>query len=322
MHNFKKCIYPVLFIIAILCINEILVLALKPCTNFRNDIHKLEKNQYDDLFVGTSHGKAGINPEVVDRITGERSLNLCLGGEEVQDSYYIIKEACRVNKPKKIIYELDPGYWVTSATLGPEYRTIYDELPMSGVKTEYYLDKIWNSDFRTTLFPWYLYRKGIKGAATRFCSKFSQEYRNYDDRFYNQPAQSYTEQGQIRIHRSDAPKTETNLILWDKDQLKPDAVKSFTRIVNLCKEQNIKLMVVTTPVPQETLEKYHDNFENANKFFTSLMEKEGVEYYNYNYQEISGFDRSLNGFSDYEGHMYEEQSDIFSKEVGKIMQEM
>ena len=72
----------------------------------------------------------------------------------------------------------------------------------------------------------------------------------------------------------------------------------------------------------ETLEKYHDNFENANKFFTSLMEKEGVEYYNYNYQEISGFDRSLNGFSDYEGHMYEEQSDVFSEEIGKIMRDM
>lgn len=152
MHNFKKYIYPVLFIAVILCINEILVLALKPYTSFRNDMHKLETNQYDDLFVGTSHGKAGINPEIVDKITGEKSLNLCLGGEEVQDSYYIIKEACRVNKPKKIIYELDPGYWVSTATLGPEYRTVYDEFPMSEVKAEYYLDKIWNVDFRTTLF--------------------------------------------------------------------------------------------------------------------------------------------------------------------------
>ena len=314
MHNFKKYFYPAIFIAIMLCINEIVVLALKPCTNFRNDIHKLETNQYDDLFVGTSHGKAGINPEVVDKITGEKSLNLCLGGEEVQDSYYIIKEACRVNKPKKIIYELDPGYWVSTATLGPEYRTVYDEFPMSEVKAEYYLDKIWSVDFRTTLFPWYLYRKGIKGAGARFTSKFSHAYKNYDDSFYNEPSQAYTSQGQIR--------TEANLILWDEKKLKSDAVKSFKKIVKLCKENNIKLTVVTTPVPQETLEKYHDNFENANKFFTSLMEKEGVEYYNYNYQEVSGFDRSLDGFSDYEGHMYEEQSDVFSEEIGKIMRDI
>lgn len=314
--------YPVLFIAVILCINEILVLALKPCTNFRNDMHKLETCQYDDLFVGTSHGKAGINPEVVDKITGEKSLNLCLGGEEVQDSYYIIKEACRVNKPKKIIYELDPGYWVTSATLGPEYRTIYDELPMSTVKVQYYLDKIWNVDFRTTLFPWYLYRKGIKGAKERMISKFSQPYKQYDDNFYNLDTQSYTRQGQIRIHRSDAPKSEANLILWDKAKLNVKAVNAFEQIVKLCKEKKIKLVVVTTPVPQETLERYHDNFQNADKFFTSFMEKQGVEYYNYNYKKIDGLDESLNGYSDYEGHMYEDQADVFSEEIGKIIKEM
>lgn len=237
MHNFKKCIYPVLFIAVIMCINQVLILALKPCTNFRNDIHKLETNQYDDLFVGTSHGKAGINPEVIDGITGEKSLNLCLGGEEVQDSYYIIKEACRVNKPKKIVYELDPGYWVSTQTLGPEYRTIYDELPLSTVKVQYYLDKIWNTDFRTTLFPWYLYRKGVKGAGARFCSKLSRAYRNYDDRFYDQDVQSYTEQGQIRIHRTDALKTEMNLLLWNQMKLKKEAVRSFEKLVKLCKEK-------------------------------------------------------------------------------------
>ena len=53
MRNFKKNIYPVLFLAVIICMNQILILALKPCTNFRNDIHKLETNQYDDLFVGT-----------------------------------------------------------------------------------------------------------------------------------------------------------------------------------------------------------------------------------------------------------------------------
>lgn len=322
MHNFRKCIYPVLFIAVIICINQILLLALKPCTNFRNDIHKLETNQYDDLFVGTSHGKAGINPEVVDEITGEKSLNLCLGGEEVQDSYYIIKEACRVNRPRKIIYELDPGYWVSAATLGPEFRTIYNELPMSTVKTEYYIDKIWQTDFRTTLFPWYLYRKGIKGAKARFISKFSQAYRDYDDQFYNQNTQSYTEKGQIRIHKNDMPKKEDNLILWDKSKLKPEAVKAFQNIVRLCKKENIKFTVITTPVPQETMEKYRENFENADKFFEGYMKEQGIEYYNYNYQKISGMDRSLNGFSDYEGHMYEEQSDIFSEELGKIVKDM
>lgn len=193
---------------------------------------------------------------------------------------------------------------------------------MSTVKVQYYLDKIWNVDFRTTLFPWYLYRKGIKGAKERMISKFSQPYKQYDDNFYNLDTQSYTRQGQIRIHRSDAPKSEANLILWDKAKLNVKAVNAFEQIVKLCKEKKIKLVVVTTPVPQETLERYHDNFQNADKFFTSFMEKQGVEYYNYNYKKIDGLDESLNGYSDYEGHMYEDQADVFSEEIGKIIKEM
>ena len=63
-------------------------------------------------------------------------------------------------------------------------------------------------------------------------------------------------------------------------------------------------------------------FEKADKFFSAFMEKQGVEYYNYNYQKIQEFDQSLNGFSDYEGHMYEDQSDIFSDELGKIVKDM
>ena len=63
----------------------------------------------------------------------------------------------------------------------------------------------------------------------------------------------------------------------------------------------------------------NSNVSEMDKFEMSIN---GPEYYNYNYQEISGFDRSLNGFSDYEGHMYEEQSDVFSEEIGKIMRDM
>ena len=183
MRNFKKNIYPVLFLAVIICMNQILILALKPCTNFRNDIHKLETNQYDDLFVGTSHGKAGINPEVVDKITGERSLNLCLGGEEVQDSYYIIKEACRVNKPKKIIYELDPGYWVSTATLGPEFRTIYDELPLSSVKDPFNVAKYEETDkyFGDTQGAQKLYNSLFKGDFNRYIIGVGSY--NYSDTF-------------------------------------------------------------------------------------------------------------------------------------------
>lgn len=75
-------------------------------------------------------------------------------------------------------------------------------------------------------------------------------------------------------------------------------------------------------MPQETLDKYSNQFQDADQFFHSFMKKHGVPYYNYNYTDVKGFDRSLKGFSDYEGHMYEDQSDLFSEEIGKKVKEM
>lgn len=320
MHNFKKIIYPIVFIILILCMNQILMLAVSPYTEFRNDMHKLETNQYDTLYIGTSHGKAGLNPNVIDEITGEKSLNMCLGGEEMLDSYYIVKEACRVNKPQKVVYELDPGYWAMKVALSPEYVTIYDEFPVSNVKAEYYMDKVWGEDFRVTLFPWFLYRKGIKGAKQRLERKLSKEYQEYSDSFYSNDWQKYTEKGQIAISRNTPFNASEDIVLWDRKKMNSEAAEAFEKLVKLCKKEGIELTVVTAPVPQETFEKYKSNFEDADKFFTNYMSEQGVDYYNFNYIDIHGFDRSINGFSDYEGHMYEDQAEIFSKEIAKIVE--
>ena len=96
MHNFKKLVSPVILMIIIICVNEMLCFAAKPYSFFRFDMHNLENGEeYTDIFVGTSHGKAAIAPEVVDQYTGGNSINMCLGGEYLSDSYFIVKEAIR-----------------------------------------------------------------------------------------------------------------------------------------------------------------------------------------------------------------------------------
>ncbi|SCH25563.1 Uncharacterised protein [uncultured Dorea sp.] len=322
MRNFKRVLFGMLFVGVIMCVNQVLDLALKPTDSFRSDMHNLETNDYDTIFVGTSHGKAGINPNVVDAMTGDKSLNLCRGGENVVDSYNIVREAYRVNKIKKVVYEMDPGYWCTDGNLGPDSRTFYDEFPFSTIKADYYLDKFWGEDFRVTLFPWYLYKKGVNGAVSRFQSKLTDSYRNYDYQFYDTEVQKFTEKGQIAIQRHETSKDEKNLVLWEENELSKKTITEFDKMVSFCRKKNISLVVVTAPVPQETIEIYRSNFEKANTFFTKFMQARGVKYYNYNYMEVEGFDKSLNGFVDYDGHMFADQADIFSKEIGKLMKEM
>ena len=116
----------------------------------RVNVHRITTQKYDDIFVGTSHGLSAINPEIVDQVTGRKSTNICMPDEHIIDSYFLVREACRKQKPKRVIYELDPSYWSTRQNDGANSVYIYKEFPLSKVKMEYFDEKIKNMDARVT----------------------------------------------------------------------------------------------------------------------------------------------------------------------------
>ena len=60
----------------------------------------------DYLFVGSSHVYNGINPELLDRKTGENYYNMSVGGQRLIEAYYIIKEADHRNHLKGVYLDL------------------------------------------------------------------------------------------------------------------------------------------------------------------------------------------------------------------------
>ena len=65
MHNFKKVLKTFLVLVVCVALLAALDLALYPCTFMRNDVHAVVTQQFDDIIVGTSHGKMDIDPEVM-----------------------------------------------------------------------------------------------------------------------------------------------------------------------------------------------------------------------------------------------------------------
>ena len=59
--------------------------------------------------------------------------------------------------PKRIIYEVDPGYFVSEKEEGNNYLLFYHEFPFSKAKVEYFWNSIAKCNFRTVLFPQYEY---------------------------------------------------------------------------------------------------------------------------------------------------------------------
>ena len=113
MRNFKKVLKTFLVLVVCVALLAALDLALYPCTFMRNDVHAVVTQQFDDIIVGTSHGKMDIDPEVMQEVTGRSGHNLCVGGEYGIDAYYLTKLIKEKQNPKRIIYEVDPGYFVS-----------------------------------------------------------------------------------------------------------------------------------------------------------------------------------------------------------------
>lgn len=318
MRNFKK--YGIPIIIAALCIclfNAAMNYALIPYSYVRIMMHDLQTESNDIVFLGTSHGLSGISPKVIEEKTGKKAINLCMGGEYPKDAYFLLKEAVRNHKPEEVVYELDPGYWCTEENQSGDFNRIYYEMPWSLVKLEYFAAKTLKSDFRTALFPWFYYRSRYSQMQSNIKLKQSSVYKNYGAEPFTNPGQSY---GDGFVKRNEVPgvKAPDGLVFWDETLLKEEAVKYFEKMAALCKKEGINFTVITTPIPEEAL-KEHPEYEKADAFFQKYMKEQGIAYYNYNRAEypIAGFDKSLNAFTDYEGHMSWKQAEIFSRQLAE-----
>lgn len=298
-------------------LNKGLNYGLIPYSYVRIMMKDLEMQSYDTIFVGTSHGLSGISPKIIEEKTGKKSINLCMGGEYPKDAYYMIKEAVRHHVPKKVVYELDPGYWCTKELQNGDFNRIYYEMPWSMVKLEYFIKKTMKSDFRAALFPWFYYRGQYKEMAQIIKTKQSHEYKSYGVKPFEGPGQSY-EDGFIKRNEVLGVKPQDNLVLWDETLLQMESVKYFEKMAEFCKKKDITFVVITTPVPTEAIAE-HNEYKKADQYFAEYMKERGIPYYNYNEQKykIEDLDISLNAFTDYEGHMSWKQAEVFSRKLAE-----
>ena len=303
MHSFKKISKLVLVIAVCTAILILLDTALYPCTFMRNDVHAVVTQQFDDIIVGTSHGKMDIDPETMEKVSGRTGHNLCVGGEYGIDAYYLTKLIAEKQKPKRIIYEVDPGYFVTEKEEGNNYLLFYHEFPFTKAKAEYFWDSIAKCNFRTILFPWYEY--SLSYELPKIKETFSQKLKkDYSIEGLKSDSQEYHESGFIERYPVNVKKLKkSEPKLFEKDKVNLQNMEYLQKLISFCRENEIEFVAVTTPIPIATLKDYSDNYNAAWNYFGKFFEEQGVEYLNFNTQYFKVFTHDLKAYTDYDGHM-------------------
>ena len=87
----KRIILASLFIMLVIVINSLCnYLLIQPGLS-RTMFYEAKKQDYQCMVLGASHGSYGIDPVTLEEETGYQVMNMCMGGEYMYDSYYILK---------------------------------------------------------------------------------------------------------------------------------------------------------------------------------------------------------------------------------------
>lgn len=318
MHNFKilrKAAAAVIVFVAVLFLSDF---ALYPCTFIRNDVHEVITKTYDDVFLGTSHGKMNIDPETVESVTGRTGHNLCVGGEYPADTYYLTRLMIeKGHKPSRIIYEVSPGYFISEKEEGNNYLLFYHEFPLSRAKAEYFVDLIAKCDLRTMLFPWYEYP--LAGEITAIGETVSKKWnRDYTADTFRTETQEYHASGFVERFPVD-PSTFSfeGMSEYRMEDLVPENLEYLDQLVNLCKKNEIELVAFSSPLPAVTLRQFSNGYEAMGAFFAEWFGSRDVPFLNFNGMELYGLtDHSVERFTDLDGHMNGDAARAFSAVLG------
>lgn len=197
----------------------------------------------DVLIVGSSNIRTSVLPAVLWEDAGIASYNLSSNGMNAPAQYYLLKDALRFQSPEVVIIEgaylFKEVNFDTNSDEG-RFRQTLDNMPWSRVKLESVMDIISNSDEQTFIsyvFP-----------LLRYHNRHSFDERDFD--------RSYKKQRNLNMGAWESVDT----LVQEQSEVYPYYETGFisetyddylVRIIDLCKEQDIAVILLDTPTCNE-----------------------------------------------------------------------
>lgn len=322
MHNFKPILRCIIFVFLCILINAAIKFALMPPSYTRVILNELNNSDtsYDCVILGASHGRSGINPYEIDKKLQVNSINMCIPSESIEDSYYLLKESCRKNTPKTVILDLDYQYWYNLIRSDYGATFIYDQLSLSPIKSEYIIRNLLDKDFRVFLTRWSNYTYLSSNIKSNLKTKLSKAYAEYDINTVNNKdaGGEYVGKGYFNRNRTEHDgKGSVSKIKWNSAGVDSTVKTYFNQIVDYCKDNNIKLVCVTSPITPGTL--ISGQYNQVNEYFTQLCSGLNVEFYDFNLVKSNVLSVSNTDFVDYDGHMCGEFATKYSSVLAQVI---
>lgn len=246
-----------------------------------------EKEPIDVFLLGTSHMMDSVLPMELWRDYGIVSYNLANPAETLEATYWTLRLALEYQKPKAVVVDVcylgKAQSEVSTRRMG---HLFMDEIPLSLLKLKAIWELYPEEERAEFVFPLVTYH-------TRWEELF-------DEAEPMTEAKPFTRGAELRAGRSQpAPYVRTT----EMDLTETEGKKALRRIIDLCREEGIQVILTAIPYPAD---------EDAQKMMNSaqiIADETGIEFLNL-------FD--VEGLVDFETDCYDEASHLNPDGASKV----
>lgn len=264
----------------------------------------------DTLVVGSSHALRSVKPTVLNKELNVKSYNLSSPLMSMYGRYVLLKKEVERNPIKTVYIELS-------------YNALTLDRASLGFEGDLYvLGRLDNTterlDFLKKAFSKEEYREVFMDTIKRSSYAISKTSKT--------TINQYETFGYLSVPSNDYLLTiEEKKDIFNKEKLdtkiKKENLKYFNDFIELCKENDIRIVLIVTPVTEIMLLKYQ-NIDELFSQYKDLSQKYNCEYYDFNLdKKRNELYSEETSFYDYT-HMSDSGAEIFSTRFSKIIKKV
>lgn len=281
--EFSKCI---LFLSLILILDAIVGFLLQPVAYYGYYANKDMKNAagtIDTVFLGSSWTYLDYNCKQYDEVMGTVSFNAGSSGQTIIDSYFYLNEILKENPVKTVYFNI---HHLKLQNPKSRYSSPVVNDRLTGLNRIKHIMASSDINIVQYFMKSYRYRDNLSIAniSNNVQKKLSQEYKN-GVWFERVDGQSYDSMGYIfsdlQLKQGNNEKFTAVDSTWKIFDIKEDNVKYFSKIISLCKKENINLILITPPFTRGFLQSTLGYNEFAN-YMDGVAKENNLEYIDFN----------------------------------------
>lgn len=263
------------------------------------------KNSLDVIFMGNSDVYRGISPITLWDEYGITSYNFVSSGQRMWTAYYMLEESLKYQNPKLIVLNMDSAF-NESQSSESNYRKAFDNMKLSKNKIEAVKDPVFNNSGEEILS----YILPITRYHSRWTEIEDEDFlKAFENRRFSYKGMDMTTVVEPYDNGYEYMKRDHS-----NQQIGENCLKYLEKIINICKERNIQLLLIEIPSADSWSKELSDK---TNTF----AEQHGLEFIDMNLNANDfGFDWKLDT-SDGGDHLNVYGAEKVSRYLGKIIQE-